>query len=176
MTDAIMTSRYTGGLIQEIETDLAHLNRIAPGAAEPAEPGWDAMAAWPGCRVITAAIAGRLVGFVLCLPGDAAAEPDLAAVAGLITARPGVFTRSALRVHAIVVAPAAAGLGVTEHLLDAARREQADGRVFAVLPGDHPGNRIARAAGWHEVLRAGSGMQLLLHPDHPALAEILLRA
>ena len=61
-------------------------------------------------------------------------------------------------------------------LLDAARLEQPDGRIFAALPGDHPSNRIARAAGWHEVLRSRSGMQLLLHPDHPALAAILLRA
>jgi hypothetical protein len=45
-----------------------------------------------------------------------------------------------------------------------------------VLPGGHPGNRVARAAGWHEVLRSRSGIQLLLHPDHPALAAILIWA
>jgi hypothetical protein len=71
---------------------------------------------------------------------------------------------------------AATGLGVGEMLLDAARPEQPDGRIFAVLPAGHPGNRLARAAGWHEVLRSRSGMQLLVHPDHPALAPILLRA
>lgn len=75
-----------------------------------------------------------------------------------------------------VVAPAAANLGVTEMLLDAARREQPDGRVFAVLPGGHPSSRVALAAGWHEVLRSRSGMKLLLHPDHPALTAILLGA
>jgi GNAT superfamily N-acetyltransferase len=176
VTEAITTARYTDGLIQEIETDLAHLERITPAAVGPAEPGRDAMAARPGCRVITAAIAGRLAGFVLCLPGDVAAEPGPAAGADLDAGQSQVFTGSGLRVHALVVAPAARGLGVSEQLLDAARREQADGRVFAVLPADHPGNRVARAAGWHEVMRTSSGMQLLLHPDHPALAAILLRA
>lgn len=170
MTEVITTARYAGGQIHRIEADLAYLEWIARGAVGSADPEWDAVAARPGCRVLTAAIAGRLVGFVLCLPGDAAAGT------GLDADPSPVFTGSALGVHALVVAPVAGSGGVIEHLLDAARREQADGRVFAVLPGDHPGNRVARAAGWHEVRRTGSGLQLLLHPDHPALAAILFRA
>lgn len=71
---------------------------------------------------------------------------------------------------------AAVSLGVTETLLAAASREQPDGRIFAVLPAGHPANRVARGAGWHEVLRSRSGTQLLLHPGHPSLASILLRA
>ena len=114
---------------------------------------------------------------MLCLPSDAQAEPDLMpAGTGLSTERSSKFTQSALRIFAPIVAPAAANLGVREKLLDAVGPEQPDGRIFAVLPGGHPGNRVARAAGWHEVLRSRSGIQLLLHPDHPALAAILIWA
>jgi len=102
-------------------------------AADPVLPARDSVASRPGGRAITAAIAGRLVGFI-------------------------------------------ADLGVGEKLLDAVRLEQPEGRIFAVLPGAHPSNRVARAAGWHEVLRSRTGTQLLVHPDHPALASILLRA
>ncbi len=177
MIDVITTICYEGGQIQRIDADLAHLEQITPGAADPVPFGRDAVAGRPGGRAITAAIAGRLVGFVLCLPGDAETEPDLIpAGTGLSAERSSAFTRSALRVLAPVVAPAAANLGVSEMLLDAARREQPDGRVFALLPAGHPSSRVALAAGWHEVLRSRSGMQLLLHPDHPALTGILLRA
>lgn len=77
MIDAITTICYKGGQIQRISADLAHLERITPGAADPVPFGRNAVAARPGGRAITAAIAGRLIGFVLCLPGDAEAEPDL---------------------------------------------------------------------------------------------------
>ena len=177
MIDAITTSHYAGEQIHGISADLVQLERITPGTADPVPSGRDTGALRPGSRVITAAIAGRLVGFVLCLPGDAEAGTDLIPVeTGLSVGRSSAFTRSAMHVLAPIVVPAAANLGVIEVLLDAARREQPDGRVFAVLPGGHRSNRVARAAGWHEVLRSRSGMQLLLHPDHPALAGILLRA
>lgn len=114
------------------------------------------MAARPEGLAVTAAIAGRLVGFMLCLPHDAEAEPDLTlAKTGLSPERSSAFARSALRVFAPTVAPVAANLGVSEALLDAARRERPDGRIFAALPGGHPSTRIARAAGWHEVLIVG---------------------
>jgi hypothetical protein len=35
--------------------------------------------------------------------------------------------------------------------------------------------KISAAAGWHEVARSRSGMQLLLHPSHPALVALLVR-
>jgi GNAT superfamily N-acetyltransferase len=171
MTDAITISRYEGGQIQKISADLAHLEDITPGAGDLVAPGRDTVAARPGGRAITAAIGGRLVGFMLCLPDDAEAGPDLIPGRSSLSA----FTRSALRVLAPVVAPAATSLGVSEALLDAALREQPDGRIFAVLPGAHPANRVARAAGWHEVARSRYGMQLLLHPGHPALAALLVR-
>lgn len=177
MIDAITTSCYAGGQIPKISADLEYLEQISLGTVNPVPPGWEAVAACPGGRAITAAIAGRVVGFVLCLPDDAEAELDLTpAGTGLSAGRSSSFTRSALRIFAPVVAPVAAGLGVSERLLDAARLEQPDGRIFAVLPVGHPSNRAARAAGWHEVLRSRSGMQLLLNPDHPALVSILLQA
>jgi hypothetical protein len=177
MIDAIATRCYEGEEIRWISADLAQLERISLGAADPVPPGRDVVAAWPGGRAITAAIAGRLVGFMLCLPGDAQAGPDHMPEGMDLSAEPSsAFTRSALRVLAPVVAPAAVNLGVSEALLDAARLEQPDGRIFAVLPGGHPSNKVARAAGWHEVMRSRAGMQLLLHPDHPALASILLQA
>ena len=74
MTDAITTSHYAGGQIHGISADLAHLERITPGSADQVLLGKDMVADRPGGRVITAAIAGRLVGFMLCLPGDADAE------------------------------------------------------------------------------------------------------
>jgi hypothetical protein len=175
MTDAFATSRYTGGEIRRIGADLEYLERVTLGDVPPVPPGWQMVAACPGGLAITAAIAGRLAGFVLCLPDGA--QPDAAlAGTGLSAGRSTEFTRSALRIFAPVVAPAAANLGVSEMLLDATRTEQPDGRIFAVLPGGHPSNRVARAAGWHEVLRSRSGMQLLLHPDHPALSAMLLQA
>jgi len=175
MSDAISTSRYEGVQIQQISADLAYLEQIAMGTA-PVPPSRDAVAARPGGLAFTAAIGGRLVGFMLGLPGDAEAGPDLiAAETGLSTGWSGAFTRSALRVFPPVVAPVAASLAVSEVLLGAALQEQPDGRIFAVLPGGHPANRVARAAGWHEVGRGRSGMQLLLHPGHPALAAILIR-
>jgi hypothetical protein len=171
MTDAITINRYEGRQIQMISADLAYLEDITPGAEDLVAPGRDTVVAQPGGRAITAAIEGRLVGFMLCLPDDAEAGPDLVPGGRSLSA----FTQSALRVLAPVVVPAAASLGVSEALLDAALREQPDGRIFAVLPGGHPANRVARAAGWHEVARGRSGMQLLLHPGHPALAAILVR-
>jgi hypothetical protein len=177
LADAIATSRYAGEELQWIAADLVHLERITPRAADPVAHGRDLVTASPEGRAITAAVAGRVVGFMLCAPGHALDEPDLGPVeTGVDAGRSGEFTRSALRVFAPVVAPAAANLGVGELLLDAARREWPDGRIFAVLPGGHPGNRLARASGWHEVLRGRCGMQLLLHPGHPALQTILLQA
>jgi hypothetical protein len=177
MADAIAISRYAGEEIHWISADLLHLERITPGAADPVPHGRGLVTASREGQAITAAVAGRLVGFLLCLPGHASGDPDLGpAETGVGAERSSEFTRSALRVFAPVVAPAAANLGVSEMLLDAVGREQPDGRIFAVLPGGHPGNRLARAAGWHEVLRGRSGMQLLLHPGHPALQTILLQA
>jgi GNAT superfamily N-acetyltransferase len=177
LADAVAISRYADEELHWIAADLVHLERITPGGADPVAHGRDLVIASPEGRAITAAVAGRLVGFVLCAPGHALGEPGLGpAETGVSAERSGEFTRSALRVFAPVVAPAAAGLGVGELLLDAARREWPDGRIFTVLPGGHPGNRLARAAGWHEVLRGGPGMQLLLHPGHPALKTILLEA
>lgn len=177
VADGIVISRYRGEDLCWITADLVHLERITPDAADPVAHGRVLVTASPEGRAITAAVAGRLVGFMLCLPGRASGQLDLGPVeSGVSAVRSSEFTRSALRVFAPVVAPAAANLGVGELLLDAARREWPDGRIFAVLPGGHPGNRLARASGWHEVLRGRSGMQLLLHPGHPALQTILLQA
>ncbi len=177
MIDAITLSCYAGGQIGGIAAELQYLQQIALDAPDPVAPGLAAVAACPQGRAITAAIAGRFAGFVLCLPHDAEGEPDLTPIeADLGVGQSSAFTRSALRISAPVVAPAATGLGVSELLLDAARPQQPDGRIFTLLPAGHPGNRVVRAAGWHEVLRSRSGMQLLVHPDHPVLASILLQA
>lgn len=131
----------------------------------------------PACRVITAAITGRLAGFVLCLSGDEGRDPGVATGGLSLTAEQShAFTESGLRVRALVVAPVARHVDVVQQLLDEARLDQPDGRIVLVLPGQHPVVRVARASGWHEAVRGGSGVQLLLGPDHPALSALLLHA
>jgi hypothetical protein len=177
MIDAITTTHYAGEQIHGVSAELAQLERMTGDTGDQVPAGWGAGICWPGSRAITAAIAGRLVGFLMCQPGEA--ENGLEFIPGqehLSAGRWDTFTRAAMRVLAPVVAPAAADLGVGAILLDAARLEQPDGRMFALLPAGHPGNRATRALGWHEVARSRSGTQLLVHPDHPALAGILLPA
>lgn len=179
MPETITLTRYRSTQIQEIDAHLAYLDQMTPGAADRAEPARDTMAALLGGIAITAAISSRLAGYVLCLPAADAEADGIPAAADLDPERSREFTRSALRVLAPVVPPVAEPLGVREALLAAARDQQRDGRVYAVLPAGDPANRAARAEGWHEVLRGRSGSQLLLHPDHPdhpALTALMLQA